>query len=115
MELTTKRRETLITLDGTQYVLRELDGAGRDEFLQYTTRNIRLDENGKPELTNNDLRGQSAMLISMSLLDPEKNFAPAFSKETIQTWSSSTIEELYKESARLSGLDRRAKETAKNA
>lgn len=82
------------------YVLKELDGIQRDQYIANTQKRMKI-RDGK-FVGWKDFEGLQAELISRSLFDEEGKVVP---KQMIQKWPSGTISGLFTDAQKLSGLD----------
>jgi len=93
----------------TVYTVRELSGAEREKYLDTVNARMKF-EDGKP-VGFTSYEGSYTKLVSMCMVDDDgKKVNP----ETVKNWPQSTVEELFRLAQRLSGLDLRAEEEAKN-
>lgn len=109
-----KRREQVIQIEGQDgevqnFTLRELTGEGRDDFMNIMSRKIVTTNPAAPQVK--DHRGTCSALLARTLYDDKGVLVP---EQTIQTWPTTMQEELFKLSVKLSALDKKAEEEAKN-
>jgi hypothetical protein len=112
-----KRREKIIELEDADgeivvVILREMIGPQREEFENIMSGRMTIDANGNPVGTK-DARGLASDLISRHAI-LQKNGQP-INAALIDQWPSSTQVAIAAECAKLSGLDKKAQESAKNA
>lgn len=110
LELSTKRKELHLTIDSSDYLLREMDGPSRDDFLAKAANRTKFDSDGNP-IGMKDVKGSTADLISRHLFDVSGKQVPV---EVIQPWSSTVLEVLSRKCVEISGLGKHAKAEAKN-
>lgn len=85
-----------------QYILRELDGKGRDKYMNSIQNRAKFDEAGKPIGAKN-FDGILSGLLAMCLFDGEtKKLVPEL---TIQAWPARVQEVLFNEAKLLSKLE----------
>ena len=98
--------------DGTvhQYMLREVDGEGREMYLNSLAVRMKTGADGKPTGIR-DFKGMSSALITRCLFDEDDKAVPA---KTIQNWPASVVKKLYEKAQRISALDDKAEDDAKN-
>lgn len=94
-----------IEIDGKNYVMRELNGTGRDKYIADSQGRITLDADRKVVgLPNMD--GAEAFLISLVLSGPDgKPVAP----DVIKDWPASVVTQLSTLAKEMSGLEAAAK------
>ena len=91
--------------------LRELDGTGRDEWMNFVASKAKFGPDGKPTGAK-DFKGVYSFLLVRSLF---KDDGTPFTEKEINAWPSSAQEKLFKASQKLSGVDGEDAETeAKN-
>ena len=97
-----------LEMDGKteEYILREMDSATRDKYLDSMASRMRLDKDGKPTGVTK-FEGMQADLLVNTL---RKKDGSAVRKETIQSWPSSTVSALFEEAQKLNLLNRDVKE-----
>ena len=91
------------------YILRELTGPQREEYVDTCTKRVRRNPDGS--VRGMDSKGLETLLISMSLYDSSGDNVKV---EEMKNWPSSLINGLYDDAARLSGLSKEAVKDAKN-
>lgn len=91
------------------YVMREMDGALRDEYLTVNNQRIST-KDGQTTVT--DFTGLYAALLSRCVFD--ENNRPV-SEAAMQAWPAGVQEEVFKDAMVMNGLDKDAKAAAKNA
>lgn len=96
---------TIIAENGleTKYMMRELDGPGRDKWLSMMNNKLKLGPDGKTQIMTNP-EGVERKLLSWSLFDSENKNVD---EKVISTWPAMVIEALFLKALRLSGLDKR--------
>ena len=92
------------------YTLQELTGSERDKYLNFMKGRMKVNSDGTRGGID-DFNGLQARLLSMTLKDPEGKLVP---EEVLQKWPARVQTLLFKESQKLSGLDDKAEEKAKN-
>jgi hypothetical protein len=84
------------------YLLRELNGSGRDEYFNKMSGKVNIDmETGKPTGVR-DFTNMNADLLGKCLFTQDKNEPVPIS--VIQDWPGETLDELFKMALDLSGL-----------
>jgi len=106
MDLDLTRREVPVTLkdkDGspTEYLLVELDGAGRDAYLNNLGKRLKPDASGKNPSVR-DFTGLQANLLTRCMLVADGR-TPVTEKD-IQAWPSRVQNALYKRAKEISAL-----------
>ena len=91
--------------------LRELTGTERDKYLSSMSSRMKYDAKGKP-IGIKSFDGLQAALLERTLYDSDDNLVE---KAVIQEYPSSTLQALYEASQKLSALDEKAEDDAKNA
>lgn len=92
------------------YEMRQLSGTTRDMYLENMTKRMKYNSQGDA-VGVNSVRNAQAELITLCLFDTAGKNVPV---ATIQQWSSGTVQTLFEEAQKLSGLNKEAKEEAKN-
>lgn len=115
MEFNLKRAEepvTLVSPDGTknQFTLRELTGQERVAYQNTMAKNVRTDTTGKP-VGLKSFDGIETELIAASLYDAA---GAKVNIQYIMQFPSKVQQGLFDAARKLSGLDDKAEETAKN-
>lgn len=113
-KLSLKRKQVEIEVevaDGSTktFILKELTGSERDQFLNVMASKMRVGTDGKPTGVK-DFTGLHANLIGLSLWVDEQRVEPG----VIQTWPASTQAELFAMAQELSGLTIKEGEQEKN-
>jgi hypothetical protein len=100
-------------LDGSVFAceIRELTGAERDSYLNFTISKAKVGPDGKLGGMT-DATGLQSELLALCLYDQTGQKVP---REIVDTWPADTQTQLFEEAQRLSGLDREAVKAAKNA
>ena len=97
-------RQTLpVTIGGEEYMLFELDGKGRDKYLNNVGGRVRTDKEGKPAGVKN-FDGLEASLIAASLKRKENGEWVDVPAATIQSWPARVVSGLFKAAKELSAL-----------
>jgi hypothetical protein len=91
-------------------VMRELDGQERDKFLNIMSTRMKTDAKGKPSGVKDFTNLQASLLVA-SLFKPD---GKPFTSAELQKFPSSTQTELFKMAQKLSGLDEKPEDDAKN-
>jgi hypothetical protein len=93
------------TGQGRDYVLMELDGAGRDAYLDEMGKRSKVQGGQVVGLTN--FKGLQAFLLAMCLrqVAPDGTYQPIKS-DTIQRWPSPTVNGLYQAAMEMNGLNK---------
>lgn len=94
-----------------QYTLVELDGHGRDKYMNNLAQRMRVDATGKPSGVK-DFTGLHAYLIHLSLQD---EMGHNVLEKVIQCWPSSVQKAIHKKAIELSGLDEESTQKTKNS
>lgn len=94
----------------TPYVLKALDGPGREDFMSFMAAKARLDKSGNPTGLK-DMKGMTLRLLSHTVFKPDGSPVP---EAEIATWPGPVQGELFDDAQRISGLNKRAEEEAKN-
>lgn len=114
MEVVLDRREvsikTKLAGESRRLVMRELDGPGREGFIEFMQERLKINPDGKTG-TVTKVVGIQAKLLGMCLFDEEDNLIP---EDEIKAWAGSAQEVLFEKAMKLSALDKRAEERAKN-
>lgn len=114
-KISTRRKTIPVELEDDsgvvrKFTLKELSGPLRDKYLNFQQTKFKFTADGKSQ-TIKDVTGLYTKLIAESLFDENGNSVP---ESVIDTWSSSAQSELFKLAQKLSGLDNKAEEDAKN-
>lgn len=110
-KFSTKRKSQIIPIEGEDgvernYMLVELNGTGRDAYLNTLNKRIRIE--GKEQTTHiREFTGMCSDLLSMCLLGPDSRPVPA---AEINDWPASMQMELFKMAQEMSGLDKEDKD-----
>ena len=102
----------LIDVDGNKHacVMRGLDGAGRDSYLDNMGGRMKFNAAGKTEgLT--DYKNLQSGLLTLCLFDENNKNIPL---SVLQKYPATVLESLFKAAQELSGLDKGAEADAKN-
>jgi len=99
-----RRREQVVDLEDEQglprrYVVREMTGLERDQFVQATEARTRRDPAGK--VTSRTSEGLSQLLLSLALRDET---GVAVARATLDGWPTTTVEALAEVALTLSGF-----------
>jgi len=92
-----------VTIGGEQFVLKELDGVGRDAYLNDVGHRVRIDKDGKAAGVKN-FKGMQAALLTMSLRKVVGGKEQAVSLDEIQSWPAKVISKLFDAAKELSDL-----------
>ncbi len=95
--------ERPVTIKGEEYVLVELNGTGRDKYLNNVGGRLRVGPTGKPQGVK-DFEGLQASLVSASLKKIEGGERKVVLLKTVQTWPAQVIEALHAAAKKLSAL-----------
>jgi len=95
--------ERPVTIAGEAYVLRELDGKGRDRYLNNVGARLRVTREGKAAGVK-DFNNLQASLVSQSLHKVVEGGDEPVPVATIQTWPSHVVSALFKAARELSHL-----------
>lgn len=100
-----------ITEKGTvhEFVLHELSGEQRDQYLNFTGRKMKFEKGDQAGLK--DFDNIASFTVSLSLRDKEGQAVPMV---RINRWPARVVEGLEKIVKRISGLDKKARDVAKN-
>lgn len=82
-----------------EYVLREMTGKQRDQYLTELNKRMKIDSTGKASLSSFD--GLQAELLTRCLFEGDASI----SKEELQSYPSNTQSKLFNEAQKLNGLD----------
>lgn len=93
------------------YELRELDGKGRDKYLQLTGKRMKYDDAGKPKSVAS-FEGMQAELLQFVLFD--KATDKALTVEEIQNFPAKTQTTLFEKAQEINGLGDDAKAESGN-
>lgn len=109
-------KEEVIEIEGKdgvarEYILRELDGDARDNYVNLMIAKSKTDKSGRT-VGVSDVRGLESALLTRMLFNKEDN--SAVPQAQIQKWPAGTRTRLYERALRLCGLDKSAEENAKN-
>jgi len=83
-----------------EYKLVEMNAATRDKYMDTVAGRMRLDKDGKPQGVSK-FEGMQADLLVHTLRSKD---GKAVSKDTIQSWPSSTVSGLFQEAQKLNLL-----------
>lgn len=104
VNITTPEGETKV------YVLREMSGAQRDQYLNFVGSRVKCDEKGNPiRMSSHD--GIHAALLSRCLEDDQGKL---LTKETIEAFPSTALVQLFIAAQTLNGLGVKGEEEVKN-
>lgn len=92
-----------------EYTLRELDGEGRGVYVDFQASKAKYDAQGKV-IGVRDVKGFETRIVAMSLFKDGKQVPEA----VVGKFRGSLIKNLALMALRISGLDEKAKEAAKN-
>lgn len=98
-----KREEKEIVISDEPYVLKELDGTGRDTYLNTVINRVKVNKKGEPT----GLKSFDAMqagLVAQSLFKVVGNEHEPVNVATIQTWPAKVVSSLFDAAKELSGL-----------
>ena len=107
-----KSNEVPVTLEGDdgkpeEYVLREMDAASRDRYVDSLSARLKMDASGKPaSLTKFD--GMQAELLVHTLRRKDTN--ASVRKEIIQAWPATVVSALFAEAQKLNLLNQKEEE-----
>lgn len=98
------------------YILQEMDGQGRDQYLNSTSKRAVRDDDGNVTMYDHD--GFQASLLSRCVyrvdgyeesdvgeIGAYVGETKAVSEKTIQSWPASTHQQLHKQAKQINGLD----------
>ena len=94
-----------IDIDGQEYVLRELNGQERGQYLDSVGNRIIVGKDGQPSGMKS-FDGLEASLLKLCLEGPDGKLVPA---DTLAKWPSTVLQDLFENATRLSGLDKFSK------
>lgn len=102
----------ITAVDGSpkSFVLRELNGRGRDEYLNEMGGRMKFNAEGKTEGLS-DYRNLMSGLLSQCLYDEENKLVD---EKTLQEYPASVLSDLFDAAQELSALDKGAAKEAKN-
>ena len=109
-EFSTERKRYDFKIDGRRYYIRELNGLGRDNYLN-SMRDRTKYVDGKPAGVR-DFKGLTADLLKLCMLEADTK--RLVSVNFIQSLPSSLQTKLFNKARDLSGLGKEAEEEAKN-
>lgn len=92
------------------YKLRELDSRARDTYMDFQTAKAKIADGKVVGVTNS--KNMEIKLVGLSLFGPDGSVVP---EAVIAKWPGSFIHKLFQASLRISGLDDKAEERAKNS
>ena len=114
MEFDLTALEVEVTIGGEKYILVELNGKGRDAYLNGLSNRMRTTPTGQPSGIKN-FDGLHADLISRCLFKiGEDGGRTQVKPETIQGWPARVAAGLFDRAKEISGLGEDAEEKAKN-
>lgn len=98
--------------DGKVSVFRivELDQAKREEYMDFQAKKAKYTDGKVSGLK--DIKGMDSKLVSLSLVGPDGSNVP---EAVVLTWPGSLARKLAAVAARISGLDEKAEQQAKNS
>ena len=92
--------EIPVDLSGTRYILREINGTQRDEYMTKSVKRVKY-KDGKPSgLTS--MAGLESSLLSMCLFGPD---GEAVEESEIKKWPSKAVHGLFKAAQKLNGME----------
>ena len=97
------REEQKVTISGKPYVLTELSGKERDDYLNDVGNRMRTNSEGKPSGIKN-FSGMQGFLISLSLKCMETGEPVPVKMEEIQKWPTRLVSTLFDKAKELSAL-----------
>ena len=92
------------------YSVNEMTGLERDAYLTAFNSKMRMSPDGRSTMT--DFKNIQALLLSKTIRDEDTNKLVEI--KVIETWPARTQKALFDIAQKLSGLDAKAEETAKN-
>jgi hypothetical protein len=113
--LSLKRAQTEVDIEDeagktTTYLLKEMTGTQRDQYVSNMMKRTKFDGEGKI-LQMGDITGMQASLISMCLYDPQGQLVPP---TFINAMPATSQNLLFEACSRLNGLDKGAETSSKN-
>lgn len=100
LNFTLERQERPVTISGQTYVLIELDGKQRDNYLNGIGQRLRHTPDGKPAgLKSFD--GLQASLIALTMRDSAGKAVPI---DVIQSWPARVVSKIYDAAREMNGL-----------
>lgn len=105
-------KERAFTIDGRTFVLKELDGDGRDCYMNTVQSRMKNLPNGTQVVK--DFKGLQASLLARTLFEILPDGEKLMDSKTIQSFPTSTQKQLFDMSQQLSGLDPVAEDTEGN-
>ncbi|MBU0847695.1 hypothetical protein KKH23_10955 [Patescibacteria group bacterium] len=110
LEFVLEFQERPVTIGSERYLLVELDGKGRDTYLNNLGGRMRHGPDGKPSGVK-DFEGLQAFLVAACLRKIEADGElRAVSGETIQAWPAKVVSGLFDAAKELSALDEEEEE-----
>lgn len=100
---TLKREEVKVDLDGSEYVLVELDGRERDRYLNALTSRLQPSRDGKGGSVKN-FDGLQASLVAASLFKVEGTERVSVPIDDVQAYPAKTLSDLFGMAKELSAL-----------
>lgn len=119
LEFEVSQKEIPVTLknpktgDEKKYILRELSGPGRDQYMSDISRRMRYMRDGSPAGMK-DFKNLYAYLLSLTLYSVEKGDYLTIKEVQEQIPSSSVQSKLYDKAKEISALGDKAEDEAKN-
>ena len=119
LEFDLKRKEIILMLKGAdgiarKHFLRELDGVKREEYMDFLSKKMTFNDDGKPLIKN--MAGLYPKLLELSLAD--EHYEP-FGAKNVGQLPATVQEALFKKAMQLNGLsldeNDKAEKSAKNA
>jgi len=102
----TELKEVSVEIDGKDYVLKELDGAGQSQWRKASGGQISVVDN-KPTVTGLNFDDIELRLLSICLYDTDGKLVP---KSVMSKWNANTLSALFDAAQELSGLNKLGKE-----
>ena len=104
-----EREERPVTIGGESYVLIELDGKGRDRYLNNLGGRLRHGQDGKPGGVKN-FEGLQAFLVAACLKKVDPDGRKDVSIDTIQSWPAKVVDGLFDAAKDMSALEEEKEE-----
>lgn len=109
LEFSLEAKEEKIVLDGDAYVIKELDGRGRDKYLDIIMSRTKMNKKGDV-VGATSLAGVQAGLVAQSIFKVVGDKHEPVSKETVLAWPATTVSGLFDLAKELSDIGDDAEE-----
>lgn len=115
-----KRKERMICLEDESgneldFVLKEMNGAERDQFMTLVAQRVKADPSGKNRtLQSFDGLQASLLMQCMFHLDESGKIVKPVDMKTVQAWRAEVVNDIFEIAAKMNGLDKMAGAESKN-